>query len=114
MRTVWWTSSSHPGGNVTGVAANSAELAAKSLELLPDLVPNARRVGVLGNAEDPFMKPFLEEIQKGAAVVRLELQPIIIHRSDELEGAFAAMVRDRVDAVIVQPSFPLNSLSIWR
>jgi putative ABC transport system substrate-binding protein len=99
---------SHPGGNVTGVAANSAELAAKSLELVPDLVPNARRVGVLGNAEDPFMKPFLEEIQKGAAVVRLELQPIIIHRSDELEGAFAAMVRDRVDAVIVQPSLPVK------
>jgi putative tryptophan/tyrosine transport system substrate-binding protein len=97
-----------PGGNITGVAATSAELAAKSLELVLELAPNARRVGVLGNAEDPFVKPFFEEIQKGAMVVRLDVQPIMIYRSDELEGAFAAMIRERVDAVIVQPSLPVK------
>ena len=102
------TSLARPGGNTTGVAAASAELASKSLELIPEFVPTARRVGVLGNAEDPFVRPFFDEIQKGAPAVRLEVRPITISHRDELEGAFAAMVREQVDAVIVQPSLPVK------
>ena len=49
-----------PDGNLTGMSATAAEAAAKSLELIPEIVPRARRVGVLGNADDPFMKPFFE------------------------------------------------------
>ena len=56
-----------PGGNITGVSANAAALAAKSLELIPEIVPGARRAGVLGNANDPFTKPFLEIDPKGRA-----------------------------------------------
>jgi putative ABC transport system substrate-binding protein len=97
-----------PGGNVTGVAAASAELAAKSLELVLEFVATARRVGVLGNAEDPFVKVFFEEIKKGATASRLEVRLMTIHRSDELENFFATMVRERVDAVIVQPSLPVK------
>jgi hypothetical protein len=48
-----------PDGNLTGLSGAAAELAAKSLELIPEIVPGARRVGVLGNAKDPFMKPIL-------------------------------------------------------
>ena len=48
-----------PDGNLTGLSGAAAELAAKSLELIPEIVPGAHRVGVLGNANDPFMKPFL-------------------------------------------------------
>src|SRR6185437_873907 len=55
-----------PDGNLTGLSGAAAELAAKSLELIPEMVPGARRVGVLGNANDPFMKPFLEDIQQAA------------------------------------------------
>ena len=54
-----------PDGNLTGLSATAAEAAAKSLELIPEIMPGARRVGVLGNADDPFMKPFLEQIQRG-------------------------------------------------
>jgi putative ABC transport system substrate-binding protein len=53
-----------PDGNLTGLSGAAAELAAKSLELIPEMVPGARRVGVLGNANDPFMKPFLDDIQQ--------------------------------------------------
>jgi putative tryptophan/tyrosine transport system substrate-binding protein len=97
-----------PDGNLTGLSSSAAELAAKSLELVPEIVPAARRVGVLGNADDPFMKPFLEQIHQGAPAVRLEVQTIIVRGNDELDGAFAAIARERADAVVIQGSFPVK------
>jgi putative ABC transport system substrate-binding protein len=97
-----------PGGNITGVSANAAALAAKSLELIPEFVPGARRAGVLGNANDPFTQPFLESIQKAGPSVPLEIQTIVIRGSDEVDSAFAAMVREHADGVVVQPSLPLQ------
>src|SRR6185437_10307255 len=93
-----------PDGNLTGLSGAAAELAAKSLELIGEIVPGARRVGVLGNANDPFMKPFLEDIKQAAPKVRLEVQQIIVRSSDELDGAFAAFARERADAVMIQGS----------
>src|SRR6476646_4529437 len=58
-----------PEGNLTGLSATAAEAAAKGLELIREIMPGARRVGVLGNADDPFMKPFFEQIQSGAPAV---------------------------------------------
>ena len=51
-----------PGGNITGMAGVTAELAGKSVELLREMLPSARRVVALANAPDPFSKPFLEQI----------------------------------------------------
>jgi putative ABC transport system substrate-binding protein len=97
-----------PGGNLTGISAAGSELAAKSLELIPEIVPGARRAGILANAHDPFTKPYLESIQKARPTVPLELQTIVVHDNDELDGAYAAMVREHADAVVVQPSLPVN------
>jgi len=97
-----------PGGNITGLSAANDELAAKSLELIREIIPTARRVGVLGNASDPFVKSFLEHIQQAAPMVRLEVQPIMVRGDEELEGAFAAMARERSDAVVVQSSLPVK------
>jgi putative ABC transport system substrate-binding protein len=93
-----------PDGNLTGLSGAAAELAAKSLELIPEMVPAASRVGVLGNANDPFMKPFLEDIQQAAPKVRLEVHQIIVRSSAELDGAFSAVARAGADAVIIQGS----------
>jgi putative ABC transport system substrate-binding protein len=97
-----------PGGNVTGLSATAAEAAAKSLEPIPEIKPDARRVGLLGNADDPFMKPFFEQILRGAPAVRLAVDQVIVTRSDELDNAFASIVRDRVDAVVIQGSLPVK------
>ena len=93
-----------PDGNLTGLSGDTAELMAKSLELIPEIVPGARRVGVLSNGNDQFMKPFLEQIQQAAPKVRLEVHQITIRSSDELDSAFAAIARERADAVIIQGS----------
>ena len=97
---------SHPGGNVTGIAAVTAELAGKSIQLIRDMLPSARRVTALANATDPFSKPFLEQIQLGGKVTGTAINPIRISNSEEFKSAFAAMERDRPDAIIVQPSLP--------
>ena len=51
-----------PGGNITGMAGVTAELAGKSVEIIRELLPKAQRVVALANVPDPFSKPFLEYI----------------------------------------------------
>jgi len=97
-----------PNGNVTGLSATAAEAAAKSLELIAEVKPAARRVGVLGNADDPFIKPFFEQIERGASTLRLEVRHIIVRGSDELNSAFAAIAREGADAVVVQGTLPVK------
>ena len=97
---------SQPGGNVTGIAALTAELAGKSVQLIRDMLPSARRVTALANGTDPFSKPFLEQIQRGGEATGTAIKPIRISNNEEFESAFAAMKRNRPDAIIVQPSLP--------
>ena len=100
------TNLARPEGNVTGLSATSAELAAKNLELIREILPGARRVGVVGNATDPFVKPFLEQIQNGARMMRLDIHEVLVRANQELDGAFAAIAQERSDAVIIQGSLP--------
>src|SRR4030095_11851459 len=95
-----------PGGNVTGIASVTAELAGKSVQLIRDMLPSARRVTALANATDPFSKPFLEHIQLGGEATGTTINPIRISSREEFEAAFAEMEKKRPDAIIVQPSLP--------
>ena len=95
-----------PGGNITGRAQLTAELAGKCVELIRDMLPSAHRVAVLVNAPDPFSKPFLEKIRLSGAATGTAIEPIMIHSPEELDAAFPTMEKDRPDAVIVQPSLP--------
>ena len=53
----------HPGGNITGVSLMASALGGKSVELFRDMMPSARRVGVLGHATNPvFAKSMLNEV----------------------------------------------------
>jgi putative ABC transport system substrate-binding protein len=95
-----------PGGNVTGMASVAAELSGKCVQLIRDMLPSARRVTALANATDPFSKPFLEQIKLGGEGTGTTINPINVRSDEEFETAFAAMEKDRPDAVIVQPSLP--------
>src|SRR5262245_34024110 len=64
-----------PGGNVTGIAGIAAELAGKSVELIRDMLPSARRVTALANATDPFSRPFLEQIKLGGETTGTTIYP---------------------------------------
>src|SRR5215475_10772488 len=95
-----------PGGEVTGMAAVTAELAGKCVQLIRDMLPSARRVTALANATDPFSKPFLKQIELGGEATGTEIEPVRISNNEEFETAFTAMEKDRPDAIIVQPSLP--------
>jgi ABC transporter substrate binding protein len=66
----------------------------------------ARRVTALANANDPFSKPFLEQVQLAGEASGTTINSVRISSNEEFEGAFAAMEKERPDAVIVQPSLP--------
>ena len=98
------TSLARPEANLTGVSTDTAELAGKSVELLREIVPSTLRIAALYNAPDPFRRPFLEQIEKAGAITGLVIRPAKVEREEELEAAFARLVADHADAVIVQPS----------
>ena len=70
------------------------------------MLPAARRVTALANAIDPFSKPFLEQVQACRRSRGTTINPVRISSREEFEAAFAAMEKERPDAVIVQPSLP--------
>ena len=88
-----------PDGNVTGLTSISAELGGKRLELVKRLVNNASRVAVLYNPADRSNVLLLKELQEAAPALTLTLQPFEVREPSEFEGAFAAMTRDRADAM---------------
>jgi len=95
-----------PGGNVTGTSGTAAELGGKRLELIRELLPSVKTVGVLASASDPFTKVFLGEMQAGAAKLALELRPVMVTRADELAAAFSTLQKDGADCVVIQPTLP--------
>ena len=97
-----------PGGNVTGMSGVVAELAGKSVELIREMLPSARRLAALCNADDPFSKSFLDHIRLGARIAAFELEVVMVHGGDEFEASFRRMRDAGVDAVIVQPSLSIK------
>jgi putative ABC transport system substrate-binding protein len=96
-----------PGGNVTGVAAMDPEMAGKQLELLREAVPGLSRVGVLWEPEDAGSAVFWRQMQVEARKLGLTLSPLEVSGSSTLEHLFAAITRERPDALYVFPNpFP--------
>jgi len=84
----------------------TADLAGKNFELIREAVPAARRVGVLGNALDPFHKPFLAYVASAARTLNFEIKVILVQGADDFERAFTEIAGSGVEAVLVQPSLP--------
>jgi putative ABC transport system substrate-binding protein len=100
-----------PGGNITGMAGVAAELAGKSVQLLREMLPSAKRVVALANAPDPFSKPFVEQVRFGGAATDTIIDPVMIYDAAEVEPAFLEMEKHRPDAIIVQPSLPTKRVA---
>jgi putative ABC transport system substrate-binding protein len=95
-----------PGGNITGMAGAAAELSSKSVEIIREMLPGARRIVALANAPDPFSKPFLEYSRMGGAAIGITVDGKLIRGADSLDAAFREMESQRPDAVLIQPSLP--------
>ena len=99
-----------PGANLTGLAFGvGTDLITKSLELLKEAAPAARRVAVLTNPGNPGHADTFESLAKAGRLLALELQFLQAGSAAEIDLAFAAMVRERATALLVAPD-PLFGL----
>jgi putative tryptophan/tyrosine transport system substrate-binding protein len=95
---------SRPGGNATGINFLIAELAAKRLELLHELVPAASRVAVLANPTDQVRTlSNTRDLEAAARAIGLQIQVFSASTTDEVDVAFAAILRERMHALFVIP-----------
>jgi putative ABC transport system substrate-binding protein len=96
------SSLARPGGNMTGINFLSAELNAKRLELVRELVPRAARVAALVNPADATRtEGTLRDLQTAARTMGLEIRVLNANTSDEIDAAFESIGRERLDALFV-------------
>jgi putative tryptophan/tyrosine transport system substrate-binding protein len=98
------TSFARPGGNLTGVAFMAAELMAKRLELLSELVPQARAIALLVNPNDPNAERFIGDVQEAARAKDLQLHILRASTESEIDGIFASLVELHAGALVVSPN----------
>ena len=91
-----------PGGNVTGVSFSVGQgTVGKGLELLKETVPKVHRVAVLSNPANPSHASAIGDVKGAARSLGVELQLVEARSASELDGAFAAMAKERAAAVLV-------------
>ncbi len=90
-----------PGGNVTGSSFLGAELTAKRLELLKEAAPRVTTIAVMSNQASPSSKTTLNAMQATAKQLKLGLRTYPVNEPADIEGAFAAIIRDRAHALVV-------------
>jgi ABC-type uncharacterized transport system substrate-binding protein len=99
-----------PGGNVTGVTYSvGTETFGKGLELLKEAVPKVRHVAVLSNPASPSQSLAIASLKSAARALGLELLLLEARGPTQLDGAFAAMAKDGVEAlfVVTDPTYLL-------
>jgi len=91
-----------PGGNITGLTTLAPELVGKRLQLLKEAVPRLSRVAVLWNAANPANARPWREAQEAARALGVTLQSQEVRGPTDFERVFAAMARERPDALLFQ------------
>jgi len=89
-----------PGGNATGINLIAAELEAKRLGLLHELIPAAVLIGVLLNPKNPNFETQLRDVQSAARTIG-QVELLNASSSNEIEAAFATLVTRRAGAISV-------------
>ena len=91
----------HPGGNVTGISSWGPELVSKRLQLLRDLVPVVRRIGILVNPNAGARAVIDQRMRDWQQSLGVEIRLYEARGPDDFEGVFAMLARDRVDGLVV-------------
>ncbi len=102
------SSLAHPGGNVTGIVNSVDSLAAKRLELLREILPHARRIGMVGNPNDPRMNTERSAAAPAAKTLGLTITVAEASNPVELDAAVASLLGQDVDAIVGITSVATN------
>ena len=100
---------SRPGGNVTGVTWLAVELMSKRLELMSELVPQARAIALLVNPASRQTERVVRDVQEGPRPRGVQLPLLKAGSESEVDAAFASLVQGPAGALVVQPEPFLNS-----
>jgi putative ABC transport system substrate-binding protein len=93
-----------PDANVTGVTNIGAELRAKRLSLLHDLLPGAARFALLVNPNNPLLaEAWIKDTQAAVAAIGQQLEIFTARTTREIDAAFMSIAQKRVDALLVMP-----------
>lgn len=102
------SSLAHPGGNVTGLSLEQADIATKRLGLLREVVPDLRRLAIMGNAGSPIFPLEISQIGTAARAIGVEMVKIEIRQVDDIAPAFIGL-KDRADALYVANDSMVNA-----
>jgi putative ABC transport system substrate-binding protein len=89
-----------PGGNVTGITPYVAGLPAKQMQVAREVVPGARKIGLLGNLNDPKTPPQWRELEAAGRALGLKVVGPAVHDPEDINAAIEALAHERVDVVI--------------
>jgi putative ABC transport system substrate-binding protein len=103
------TSLARPGGNVTGLSVVTTEIVTKQLEMLKEVLPDAKRIGVLAVSTAPSTPPALHAIQAAAQRLGVQLVTAQVRTVEDLDKAFSMMVRERTNGYVALASPLLRS-----
>ncbi len=102
-----------PGGNITGNTVLSPDLGPKRLQILREAIANVTRVGYLANPDNASTLATLAELKNAAPAAAVTLIPVEVRSVGDFDPAFAAMLRERPDALLVSND-PFHQLHIGR
>ena len=92
-----------PGGNLTGISILLGELTQKRIELLIELVPQARMIGLLINPNNPTNETTTASPQEAARAKGAQLSILKITSADDIEAAFASLAPMHIEALLISP-----------
>jgi putative ABC transport system substrate-binding protein len=104
-----YASLARPGGNITGVIPLTSELTSKRLELLSELVPQARLIALLVNPNNANAERDMHAVQEAARAKGVQLHILKAGTEDEFETAFDSLVQQHAGALVVSADPFLNS-----
>ena len=103
-----------PGGNVTGLSFQSTDVAGKRVDLLRAVIPDMKRLAVLGNAGNPNVMLEIREVASAAQKLGLQVARLEVRRAEDILPAFESLKTDGADAlyVCVEPLVNANRIKI--
>jgi len=93
-----------PGENITGFTIMAPELTAKRLQLLLEILPGTKRVGVLYNPDNPTTAHSLREVASASQALGLEARLVEARNGGEIDPAFVQFAQNGIKAVLIAPS----------
>ena len=90
-----------PGGNLTGVSVLIVELMPKRLELLTELVPQARVIALLVNPDNPNTEPMIRDVREAARAKEVRLHILKAGTEEELDTAFTTLLQLQAGGLVV-------------